>query len=121
MDEEFRQITAKSEDAEPTPTTNEKVDVDQLIHVEDGPHVSYVVAEPGAVFPRHYHNQNQWQVILEGSCTMEGEELSAFSVHYTKANTEYGPIVAGDEGFKMMTLREKPAGYYPVDEDENTD
>jgi hypothetical protein len=85
-----------------------------LIDKDDGPVALIAKHEPGSVIERHYHTESQWQIILEGSCTIEGEQLEPYAVHYTEAGTEYGPIVAGEEGLTFMTLRERPAGYHPA-------
>lgn len=88
----------------------------RFIDRNDGPYAVLVKLEPNTILEEHFHTENQWQVILEGSCEMYGEKLTPFAVHYTEANTAYGPIAAGDEGLTFMTLREEhPTGYHPVD------
>lgn len=89
-----------------------------LLDVDEGPNAHLVKVGPNKELQRHYHTENQWQVFLEGSCTLEGEEIEPIAVHFTEAGTEYGPIITGDEGLTFLTLREKPAGYHPVDADE---
>lgn len=89
-----------------------------LISVDGGPQATITRAKPGTTIPRHFHTQDQWQIFLEGSGTMEGEDLEPFTVHYTKAETAYGPIEAGEDGLTFMTLREAPAGYHPVGDEE---
>ena len=48
---------------------------------------------PGATSDAHYHPVDQFQVVIEGSAVMAGEELmTPGTVHYTDKNTPYGPF-----------------------------
>lgn len=97
---------------------SDEVSLKWILDVDEGPNAHLVRIKPGTVLEPHYHTENQWQIILEGSCTIEGEEVEPIGVHFTEARTTYGPIVAGEDGLTFMTLREKPAGYHPVDQEE---
>jgi hypothetical protein len=60
---------------------------------------------PDTVVRAHCHGQNQFQVFVEGTGQIGGHEVGALTVHYAGAYTGYGPILAGPEGLKYMTLR----------------
>lgn len=53
----------------------------------------------------HFHEQNQYQVFVEGSGRIGIHEIAPITVHYAGAYTGYGPLVAGPEGLKYFTLR----------------
>jgi len=90
----------------------------RLVDEDGGPYAVWVELNPRTVLEEHYHTENQWQIFIEGSCTMHGEELTPTTVHYADKGTPYGPIAAGDDGVTFLTLREKaPTGYHPVDRD----
>ena len=67
------------------------------VHVLDLP--------PGYESEAHFHDYDQFQVIIKGTCDMAGELLTPGSVHYTDAKTPYGPFKAGPEGLVMMIIR----------------
>jgi len=53
----------------------------------------------------HFHRQNQFQLVVEGSATLGRDALGPVTVHYAGAYTGYGPLVAGAEGIKYFTIR----------------
>ena len=53
----------------------------------------------------HFHRQNQFQLVVEGSATLGREALAPVTVHYAGAYTGYGPLVSGPEGIKYFTIR----------------
>jgi hypothetical protein len=83
----------------------------------DGP----AFAEPplGALFPvayliespphknsaPHFHQANQFQVVVAGGGHIGKDAVGMVSVHYASANTPYGPIAPGDDGIAYMTMR----------------
>lgn len=76
---------------------------------DENPWAHLVRLPPNATIGAHYHDVDQWQIILEGSCTIGDEHLEPFAVHYTDKKTAYGPIEAGDDGLTFMVLRPTPS------------
>ena len=64
-----------------------------------------VEKDAGAVVPPHFHQADQYQVIVHGSGRVGIHDVASVSVHYTDAYSAYGPIVAADEGVAWFTLR----------------
>ena len=53
---------------------------------------------PGAVTRPHFHQADQFQVVVAGHGMLGDREFSDGAVHYTDAYSAYGPIVAGKSG-----------------------
>jgi hypothetical protein len=71
-----------------------------------------------AIVPPHFHEVNQFQVIVEGYGRLGKQDVRPFTVHYTNGFTGYGPITAEDEGIAFFTLRNRfdsGARYFPQD------
>ncbi len=64
-----------------------------------------VEKEPGAVVGSHFHQADQFQVVVAGSGRLGTHDVASVAVHYTDAYTAYGPIVAADDGIQWFTLR----------------
>src|ERR1700679_1555656 len=64
-----------------------------------------VEKEAGAVVHPHFHQADQYQVVVQGSGRLGVHHISRVAVHYTDAYSAYGPIVAADEGVAWFTLR----------------
>ena len=60
---------------------------------------------PNRCLESHFHAQDQFQVIVQGSGTLGKHALSPYVVHFSRAFTPYGPIVAGPTGLAWLTLR----------------
>jgi hypothetical protein len=70
---------------------------------------------PGGVIEPHYHDVDQFQVVVRGDGRIGRHELRVGSVHYVDHHTTYGPIVAGDGGIAYFTLRPSiAAGRYDM-------
>ncbi len=70
------------------------------------------------IVPPHFHEVNQFQVIVEGHGKLGKAEARPFTVHYTNGFTGYGPITAEEEGISFFTLRnqfDSGAKYFPQD------
>jgi hypothetical protein len=65
----------------------------------------YIEQTPGSVVPPHFHEVNQFQVIVAGGGTMGGHSLRPFAIHYSGMFTGYGPITAEPQGLCYFTLR----------------
>jgi hypothetical protein len=65
-----------------------------------------VEQDPGSTATSHYHQQDQFQVIVGGHGTMGTHQATPVTVHFAGAHTAYGPIRASnDAGVHYFTLR----------------
>jgi hypothetical protein len=64
-----------------------------------------VEKEPHAVVKPHFHQADQYQVVVQGGGRLGTHDVGSVAVHYTDAWSAYGPIVADDEGIAWFTLR----------------
>jgi hypothetical protein len=64
-----------------------------------------VEKEAGAVVHPHFHQADQYQVVVQGAGRLGRHDIASVAVHYTDAYSAYGPIVAADEGVSWFTLR----------------
>ncbi|HET7883136.1 MAG TPA: hypothetical protein VFL55_19785 [Acetobacteraceae bacterium] len=74
-----------------------------------------------AVVKPHFHQADQYQVIVQGGGRMGTHSVATVAVHYTDAWSAYGPIVAADEGISWFTLRnawDSGARYMPAARDQ---
>lgn len=83
-----------------------------IMTLQPGPQAFVVkLPEPGGRFGSHFHDIDQFQIVVGGRGRIGKEEWLPGSVHYADAFTPYGPIV-GDEtgGLAYLTLRIVTAG-----------
>jgi hypothetical protein len=76
-----------------------------------------VEKEPHAVVKPHFHEADQYQVVVQGGGRLGTHDVGTVAVHYTDAWSAYGPIVAADEGIAWFTLRnawDSGARYMPA-------
>ena len=65
-----------------------------------------VEQDPGSTAQSHYHQQDQFQLVVGGHGTLGLHEIRPVTVHFTAAHTAYGPIKAStEEGVWYFTLR----------------
>jgi hypothetical protein len=64
-----------------------------------------VEQDPGEVANAHYHQADQFQVVVAGEGTLGTHAVRPVAVHFAAAHTAYGPIRAGDAGLTYFTLR----------------
>jgi hypothetical protein len=65
-----------------------------------------VEQDPGTIANSHYHQQDQFQLVVGGYGTLGLHDVRPTTVHFTGAHTAYGPIKASqDEGVWYFTLR----------------
>jgi hypothetical protein len=64
-----------------------------------------VEKEAGAVVRPHFHEADQFQVVVQGGGRLGRHDIGTVAVHYTDAWSAYGPIVAAGEGVSWFTLR----------------
>ena len=60
---------------------------------------------PGSATPPHFHEANQFQVVVAGGGRIGKHDTPPLSVHYANAHTPYGPVCAGADGLFYFTLR----------------
>ena len=80
-----------------------------------------VEKEPHAVVRPHFHQADQYQVVVQGGGRLGTHDVGAGAVHYTDAWSAYGPIAANDEGIAWFTLRnswDPGARYMPGSRDQ---
>jgi hypothetical protein len=76
-----------------------------------------VEKDPHAVVRPHFHQADQYQVVVQGGGRLGRHDVGTVAVHYTDAWSAYGPIVAADEGISWFTLRnawDSGARYMPA-------
>lgn len=64
-----------------------------------------VEKEAGAIVKPHFHQADQYQVIVQGGGKMGIHDVASVAVHYTDCYSAYGPIIAAEEGVSWFTLR----------------
>jgi hypothetical protein len=69
------------------------------------PQAFLVEQDANQVILPHFHEQNQFQVVVRGGGLLGRNPVAAITVHYAGAYTGYGPITAGPEGLWYFTLR----------------
>jgi hypothetical protein len=64
-----------------------------------------VEQDAGVTVGAHFHQSDQFQVVVGGSGRLGTHEVEPVSVHFTGAFSAYGPIRAGAQGLHYFTLR----------------
>jgi hypothetical protein len=64
-----------------------------------------VEKDAGAVVRPHFHQADQFQVVVQGGGRLGLHDIGTVAVHYTDRWSAYGPIVAAEEGVSWFTLR----------------
>jgi hypothetical protein len=74
---------------------------------------------PGGITKPHFHQADQYQVVVSGYGKLGPHDTGTVAVHYTDAYSAYGPIVAAGEGIAWFTLRNcwDPGARYMADLD----
>ena len=82
----------------------------------EGPQVFMVeLFEPGSRIEPHFHDVDQFQIVLRGGGHLGSEAAAPVSFHYADAYTPYGPIVSQEEGISFLTIRAAAAGaFFPM-------
>jgi hypothetical protein len=76
-----------------------------------------VEKDAAAVVKPHFHQADQYQVVVQGSGRLGIHDIGTVAVHYTDAYSAYGPIIAAEEGVSWFTLRntwDSGARYMPA-------
>jgi hypothetical protein len=69
------------------------------------PMIYLVDQEPNSAIQTHFHQVDQFQIVIGGSGAMGREPLGPITVHYTSAYTGYGPLASGPDGLQYLTIR----------------
>jgi hypothetical protein len=69
------------------------------------PMIYLVDQEPNSAIQTHFHQVDQFQIVIGGSGAMGREPLGPITVHYTNAYTGYGPLASGPDGLQYLTIR----------------
>jgi len=64
-----------------------------------------VEQDAGAVVGAHFHQADQFQVMVAGSGRLGTHDVTAGAVHFAGAYSPYGPLAAGSLGLAYFTLR----------------
>ena len=64
----------------------------------------------GALVTPHFHDIDQFQVVVAGDCRMGKQDAKSVTFQYADAFTPYGPIFGEKEGFSFFTLRPIASG-----------
>jgi quercetin dioxygenase-like cupin family protein len=65
---------------------------------------------PGFDVPPHSHDHAEVFVVLEGTCTFDGEPMARHDSTVVEANEKYG-FTAGDAGVQFLVVRTGRAAY----------
>jgi rubredoxin len=60
---------------------------------------------PHRVIKPHFHECDQFQVIVSGGGVIGKHPLSLNAVHFSRAHTPYGPLTGAEQGVGFLTLR----------------
>lgn len=73
---------------------------------------AFLVVRPfaGARIPPHFHDVDQFQVIVDGDGRIGKKPIRPITFQYADAYTPYGPIVGNDNGFAFFTFRNFASG-----------
>ncbi|HEY2620091.1 MAG TPA: hypothetical protein VGI78_22300 [Acetobacteraceae bacterium] len=64
-----------------------------------------VEQDPDAVVGAHYHQADQFQVMVAGNGRLGTHGVAAAAMHFAGAWSPYGPLAAGHDGLQYFTLR----------------
>jgi len=71
------------------------------------PHGYLAENTPGRLLRTHFHELDQFQIFLNGGGTFGRHNIVPITVHFSRAFTPYGPIIAGENGLDFLTLRQR--------------
>jgi hypothetical protein len=75
--------------------------------IEDRPQAFLVELAPHATITPHFHQVDQFQVVVAGSGNIGRHTAQVVALHYADHHTAYGPIDAGPYGLSFFTIRAK--------------
>jgi rubredoxin len=72
----------------------------------DAPTAFLAQYDPGDKSCTHFHQVDQFQILVQGSGTLGRHAVEPYYVHFSRAYTPYGPLHADEKtGWTFMTLR----------------
>jgi len=71
----------------------------------DLPQAFMIESTPGRTLGTHFHEVDQFQVVVRGTGTLAKHQLAPYGIHFARAFTPYGAIKNGADGLAFMTLR----------------
>ncbi len=77
-----------------------------------------VEKDAAAIVKPHFHQADQYQVVVQGGGRLGVHDVASVAVHYTDSYSAYGPIIAAGEGISWFTLRnawDPGARYMPAE------
>lgn len=69
------------------------------------PQAFLVEQDPASTILPHYHEQNEFQVVVHGGGRFGRNEVRPVTAHYAGRHTGYGPIESGGDGLWYFSLR----------------
>jgi hypothetical protein len=76
---------------------------------------AFIVHQPPRTTVRpHFHDVDQFQIVMGGNGWLGRTAVQPIWVHYANAFTGYGPIVSGSEGIDYYTLRPRSTSAAPA-------
>jgi hypothetical protein len=77
--------------------------------------------DPGRVTGVHWHANDQFQIVVEGSGTLGRHKIAPYAAQFVRAHTPYGPIVGNEESgvsyISLLTRHDPNANYLPESRD----
>jgi hypothetical protein len=67
--------------------------------------ISIVRFPPNFVFPKHWHTDGEFIMILKGTAVFGGQEIGPGAMAYNDARTIYGAEAAGPDGCEFLMIR----------------
>lgn len=89
----------------PTGTAWRTSFIDPDEHIPASAQAFLVEGTAGRVIKPHFHDHDQYQVVVSGGGVLGKHELPVNGVHFSRAQTPYGPIVFGEQQLGFLTLR----------------
>ncbi|HYF16365.1 MAG TPA: hypothetical protein VEA40_00750 [Ramlibacter sp.] len=71
------------------------------------PQAFLIEQAPNSVIRPHFHQENQFQVVVGGGAELGRHAVAPVSVHYASRHTGYGPITSGAQGVSYFSLRDR--------------
>lgn len=62
---------------------------------------------PDSRLDPHFHQSDEFQVVMQGGGALGRRPLAALAVHFVNRHTAYGPVTAGNDGLHYFTLRRR--------------
>lgn len=76
--------------------------------IPDFPDGHLTQRDPGRSSPAHFHLVDQFQIVIDGKLRIAGHEIKPYGVHFSRAYTPYGPVIAdADAGSAFYVLRSR--------------